>query len=133
MDIPFAQNIKIDLEEINLREVLTYTLEELKKLKLLDVYLDYTVDLERRNLFRFQRVLCDYDVIAQMVFYNVESLSKEEQMLLNEIYWFNSPFFNANTFIKGTHFQTYFLGNNRVLDDRENYTKVELIRKREIQ
>lgn len=133
IDIPFAQNIKIDLAKINLREVLTFTLEELKKLKMLDVYLDYTLDLARRNLCRFQGVLYNYGVVAQMVFYNVEALSKEEQMLFNEIYWFNSPYFNANAFIKGNHFQTYFLGTKRVLDDHENYTKVELIRKREIQ
>lgn len=132
IDIPFAQNIKIDLAETNLREVLTFTLEELKKLKLLDVYFDYTLDFQRHNLFKFEHVLSDYTNVVQMLFYNLEKLSLEEQMLFNEIYWFNSPFFNANAFIKGNHFQTYFLVNDRVLDNRENYTEVEFIRKREI-
>ncbi len=101
-----------------MREVLTFTLGELKKLKLLDIYFDYTIDFQRRNLFKFEHVLSDYTNIVQMLF--------------NEIYWFNSPFFNANAFIKENHFQTYFLVNNRVLDNRENYTEVEFIRKREI-
>jgi len=45
-------------------------------------------------------------------------------MLFNEIYYFNSIFFNANTFIKGNNFQSYFLSNGKVLDNRENYTKI---------
>lgn len=45
-------------------------------------------------------------------------------MLFNEIYYFNSIYFNANSFIKDDNFQSYFLSKDRVLDNRENYTKV---------
>ena len=50
----------------------------------------------------------------------------ENLYIENEIYYFNSIFFNANTFIKGNNFQTYFLSGERVLDNRENYTKINL-------
>lgn len=43
-------------------------------------------------------------------------------MLLNELYYFNSPYFNVTSLIND-NFKTYFLSNNRVLDNRENYKK----------
>lgn len=51
-------------------------------------------------------------------------------MLFNEIYYFNSIFFNANSFIKDSNFKSYFLTGGRVLDNRENYTKVKLPKER---
>jgi len=50
-------------------------------------------------------------------------------MLFNEIYYFISIFFNANTFIRENNFQSYFLSDDRVLDYRENYTKIKFISK----
>ncbi len=92
------------LEEVPVVKILTFTLEELEKMKLLDVYFDYTVDLERRNLYKFHSVLGTYRIVVQMIFYNLDSLSLEEQMLFNELYWFNRPYFNTNAFIKGKYF-----------------------------
>lgn len=129
VDIPFAQNIIVNLEEVLVYDILSYTLEELKKLKLLDVYLDYTLDFQRWNLFKFEHILKDCNSIVQMLVFNVEALTLGEQMLFNELYYFNSIYFNVNSFIQGEHFSTHFLTGNRVLDDRENYTKIELIRK----
>lgn len=128
VDIKCALNIKIDFKEVNVKDILTYTLQLLKKLKLLDVFFDYTLEFNNKfDLLRFQNVLRNYGRVVQFVFYNVEELDMEEQLLFNEIYYFNSIFFNANSFIKGNNFQTYFLINERVLDNRENYTKIKMV------
>ena len=47
-------------------------------------------------------------------------------MLLNEMYYFYSDYFNVSSFIPGDYFQTHFLKDNRVLDNRENYTKIKV-------
>lgn len=127
IDIEYAQNIKINLAEVNIKDILTYTLELLKKLSLLDATLDYTLEFNNKfDLLKFQNVLHNNGIVVQLIFYNVEELDLREQRLFNEIYYFNSIFFNANSFIKSTHFQTYFLSKNRVLDDRENYTRIKI-------
>lgn len=46
-------------------------------------------------------------------------------MLLNELYYFYSEYFNISAFIHEKHMQTHFLTGNRVLDNRENYTLVK--------
>ena len=66
--------------------------------------------------------------MVQIVFYNVDKLSMEEQMLFNELYYFNSMYFNVKTFTKNDNFITYFLSSERVLDNRENYTKIKLLK-----
>jgi len=125
IDIDVAQNIKIDLSKVAVKDILSYTLEILKKQHFLDVTLDYPLEFNSKfDLFKFQNVLHAYGVVVQLIFYNVEQLDLEDQMLFNEIYYFNSIFFNANTFIKGNNFQSYFLSNGKVLDNRENYTKI---------
>lgn len=78
-------------------------------------------------MLKFQSILNDYRVVAQLVFYNIEVLDKEQQELFNELFYFNSMYFDANAFIKEINFQSYFLSNNRVLDNRENYTKIKII------
>ncbi len=128
IDIEYAQNIKINLADVNVKDILTYTLELLKESSLLDVNLDYTLEFNNKfDLLKFQSVLRNYGIVVQLIFYNVEQLDLKDQILFNEIYYFNSIFFNANAFIKRNHFQTYFLSNERVLDDRENYTKIKVI------
>ena len=129
IDINFAENIKIDLDDVNIKDILSFTLELLKKSKFIDISFDYTIDFNNKfDLLKFQNVLRTYNRIVQLIFYKVEKLSHEDQMLFNEICYFNSIFFNANSFIKGDNFQSYFLSKDRVLDNRENYTKIKLIR-----
>ena len=128
INIDYAINIKIDLKDEELKDVLTYVLEALKKLSLLPVDFDWTIDFHSKyDLLKFQGVLRRFNVSVQIIFYNVEKLSLEEQVLFNEIYYFNSMYFNVNSFIKGDNFQSYFLSGDRVLDDRENYEKIRLI------
>lgn len=127
MDIDFAQNIKIDLEEIAVKDILSYVLELLKKSALVYPFFGYTLNFnDKFDLLKFRDVLYTYQRIVQLIFYNMDKLTLEEQMLLNEIYYFNTIYFNANAFIGDNHFQTYFLSGKRVLDNRENYTKVKL-------
>lgn len=134
VNIDYAQNIKIDLREVNVRDLLTYILQTLKESVLLDVFFDYILEFNNKfDLLRFQSILRDYNIIVQLIFYNVEELSLEEQILFNEIYYFNSIFFNVNSFISGNNFKTYFLDNERVLDNRENYNKIKLVRRYEKQ
>lgn len=128
LDIEYAHNIKINLDEVEVRNVLSYTLELLKEMKLLDVSFDYNIELKNKfDLLRFQHVLSNYNRAVQLIFYNIEALSIEDQMLFNEIYYFHSFLFNVNSFIKGSNFQSYFLTGDRVLDNRENYTRVKTV------
>lgn len=130
IDIDYAINVKIDLEEVNVKDVLSYTLQALKDLSLLDVTFDYNLEFNNKfDLIKFQNVLYNYGKVVQMIFSNVEELDIKEQMLFNEIYHFNSIYFNANSFIKNNNFQSYSLNNGQVLDDREDYTKVNVIKR----
>lgn len=124
INIPFARNIKIDLDKVFVKYILTESLEFLQKVS----NLDFSMELKDKfSLLKYQGILRRYEAVNQLIFYNVESLSKEDQMLFNEIYYFGSPFFNANTFIKDRNFSNYFLTENRVLDNRENYTRIRTI------
>lgn len=125
LDMGLATNVKVDLNHISINDILTYTLEDLKKRKMLDKFLDYKLDFNNKyDLIKFKNILSNYKRIVQLIFYNIESLNKEEQMLFNELYYYNCIYYNASAFIKEDNFQTYFLEGNRVLDDRENYAKV---------
>ncbi len=128
IDIDCSYNIKINLNEVCVEDILTYSLEHLKKLHLLDVYLDYRLDFESKSrLFKFQNVLRRYNVISQLIFYNLEGLPEEYQMLLNEIYNFNSVYFNVSSFIKDADFQTYSLFNGDRIEEGKDYTKIKLL------
>ena len=121
-----ALNIKIDLNEVKVNDILTYTLNYLKELKMIDTFLDYTLPFENNfNLLKFNNTLKYYDSVIQLIFYNTENLTIEENELFNELYYFNSYYFNIITFVKD-NLNTYFLSNNRVLDDREDYEKIKL-------
>lgn len=128
INIESALNIKINLKEVEVKDILNYVLNVLKEKKVLDVNLDYDIELQSSvDLLKFQGVLRNYNVIVQLIFYNVEQLDLKTQMLFNELYYFNSVFFNVNSFIKGNNFKTYFLKYDRVLDNRENFTKVSKV------
>ncbi len=127
-DIREAQNVKIDLCQVQLSDILSYVVEELKRKGLLDSSVSSSIPFDRRWLFRFSYLLQNSRVALQMIFFHLEQLKKEEQMALNEIYYFNSIFFNANSFLLEDHFQTYFLTGNRALDNRENYQEIKVLK-----
>lgn len=123
-----AYNIKIDLKEVEVKDIFNYVLNHLKNFKLIYDYFVYKIEFnDKFDILKFQSVLRDYNIIVQMIFINIELLSEEEQKLFNELYYYNSIFFNVSSFINN-NFKTYFLSNDRVLDNRENYNKIELIK-----
>ena len=128
LDISMALNIKIDLSIVSINDILTYVLNYLKQLKLVDVSLDYTLPFnDKFAIVKFRSILQNYNRVVQLVCYNLESLSMEDQMLFNELYYYNSIFFNVISLTKD-NFKTYFLTQNRVLDSRENYQKYEIVK-----
>ena len=126
--IDTAINIKIDLTEINVKDILTYVLNYLKDLKLVDVSLDYTLPLTNMyDINKFITVLYNYNRVVQLILHNMEYLSEEEQKLLNELYYSNSPYFITISLTeKG--FITYRLNYNRVLKPTEHYQEYEIIK-----
>ena len=132
IDDKISLNIKIDLSQINVHDILTYVLNYLKELKIIDVFFDYTLSFENKfDILKFQSILKNYDKIVQIIFYNLEEVNKEEQMLINELYYFNSLYFNVISLIND-NFKTYFLSQNRVLDDRENYHKYKIAKEKSL-
>ena len=128
IDIDVALNIKIDLSKVSVKDILTYVLSYLKKQKIIDEYFDYTLPFNNKfDIVKFKSILQKYNIIVQLVCYNIDGLSIEEQMLFNELYYYNSPFFIIISLIKDK-FKTYFLTQDRVLDDREDYQKYEIIK-----
>lgn len=126
--IDTAINIKIDLTEINVKDILNYVLNYLKDLKLVDVSLDYKLPLTNMyDINKFITVLHNYNIVVQLIFYNMEYLSEEEQKLLNELYYNNSPYFNIISLTK-KGFITYYLEYNRVLKPTEHYQEYEIIK-----
>lgn len=128
IEIDMAYNIKVDLKEVAVKDILTYVLETLKSMKLLDVSMDYELEfVNKYSLFKFSNVLRNFSRIVQLVFFNVDELDIEDQVLFNELYSYNSLYFNVNSFIKESNFKTYLYGSTECLDDREDYTKVTVI------
>ncbi len=128
IDVDVALNIKIDLSKVSVKDILTYSLSYLKQLKLVDEYFDCILPFNNKfDILKFRSILKKYNRVVQLVCYSIENLSIEEQMLFNELYYYNSPFFIVISLIKD-NFKTYFLTQDRVLDDRENYQKYEIIK-----
>ncbi len=123
-----AINIKIDLLDTSVKDILTYTLNNLKQLGFIDENIDCVLPFhDKFDLFKFRSILQNNHKVVQLFFYNFENLSVEEQMLFNELYYYNSLYFSIISFIKD-HFKTYFLTQNRVLDNRENYQKYVIMK-----
>ena len=131
IDINIAINIKIDLSKVDIKDVLTYALNYLKKIQYIDNSFDCTLPFNNKLvLLKFNSVLQKYNIVIQLIFYNMEELQIEEQMLFNELYYFksfNSSYFNIIS-LTNNHFKTYFLTNNRVLDSREDYQRYEIVK-----
>ena len=125
-----ALNIKIDLSKIKIKDILDYVLSYIENYLKLDAKSPKIEFNDKFALLKFQRKLIDLNVVVQFLIYNLDSLTMEEQMLLNEIYYFYSDYFNISSFITGDYMQTHFLTGNRVLDNRENYTKIRVIEPR---
>ncbi len=121
-----VDNITVDLSQVKVEDLLTF---------ILDSYDDGTMDHEYltikfkslRSLITFQRVLRRRNIFIQIVLYNMDGLTEQEQMLINELFYYYSENFNV-TAIKRQELSTYFLTGDRRLDPRENFTKYQLER-----
>ena len=116
-----SHNIKIDMSKIDVKNILNYVLDYLKSMKLIDDYNDIELK-DSISLFKFEYILMNNNIILQLFFYNLDDLTTEEQMIFNELYYYNSPYFSIISFVKD-NFITYFLSKNRVLDYRDNFQK----------
>ena len=114
-----AINIRIDISKIKVKDILNYILKYLN----IDGNLEFNSKLD---LLKFELFLRNINVVVQIIAFNLDGLELEEQMLLNEIYYFCSEYFNISTFIPGEFLKTSLLTNNRILDNRENYTLVSV-------
>ena len=111
-------NIKINISQVGINNILSYILNKLNIKELISF----------NNLFdliKFQKILSINNIYCQLIIYNLDILSIDDQMLLNELYYFYSENYNV-TSIVNKEFNTYFLRNGKVLDDRENFQKYRL-------
>ena len=115
-----AKNIKIDLSNIEVNNIFQYILNNYNINDNKNILFNNLLDL-----IKFQNVLSRNNIYSQLILYNMDLISKEEQMLINELYYFYSDNFNITSFVKD-EFSTYFLNNGRVLDDRENFQKYKI-------
>ena len=127
IDIAASINIPINLAEINIKDILTYALNYLKELKLVDPSFDYTLPfIDQYSVKNFVEVLHNYNRVVQLIFYNIEYLSLEEQKIFNELYYYSGPFFSVITFTN-EEFKTYALSYDRELQDGINYQKHKIM------
>ena len=112
-------NILIDIKKTPIKEVINTAF------KLLEIKNNIPFE-SKMNLLRLRGLLREHNKAIQFIFYHLDKLSVEEQKLLNEIYWFNTYFFNANALINKKHFITTETISGNMLDYRENYDKRSL-------
>ena len=119
-------NIKIDLHKIKIQDIFKYIISYLQDLNLLDTEKKYHLSFDNKiDVWRLDKVLKENNIIIQLIFYNIEVLTTEEQELFNELYYYFSYNFFVISLVNN-HFNTYFLTNNRVLDSREDYQRFVL-------
>lgn len=112
-------NVTIDLSQVSTKDILTVALELLK--------IKESIPFESKmNLLKLRGILRTHRKAIQFIFYHLDHLTIEEQKLLNEIYWFNTYFFNANALIARNHFITTQTQSGYMLDNREDYDKRSL-------
>lgn len=119
-------NIKIDLNKIQIQDIFKCVISYFQTIGKLDMEIKHHISFDNKiDVWRFDHLLKKYNLYVQLIFYNVEILTIEEQKLFNELYYYFSYNFYLISLIKN-HFNSYFLENNRVLDDREDYQRFVL-------
>lgn len=114
-----AINIVIDMSSVSVQNIFHYVLDRIG----LKEQLDFNGVLD---LLRFDYYLKSNDIYCQLIVYNIDELYKQEQMLLNELFYYYGENYTITAFTKN-NLTTYFLKNGSVLDDREDYQRVEYI------
>ena len=114
-----AVNITIDMESVNVHNIFQYVLGRINQ----RVQLKFKGIID---LIRFDSFLRNNNIRCQLIIYNLDGITKEEQMLLNELFYFYSENYNITVFVRN-NLKTYLLKNGKVLDSREDYQKVEFV------
>lgn len=111
-------NVFINLDDIEYFNILNFALKQLN--------IGEKVKLETmKDLLRFKSILRKNNKAIQFIITNPEVLSKEDAKIFNQLLYFNTYFFN--TIIFG-ELNSYEVLNGKILDNRENYTKVSLLK-----
>lgn len=116
-----AHNIAVDLKTTPIEDIIDVACSRIHlktghPIKLKDL----------RTSFKLQNRLEQHGIVLQLILFGIEELTPEEQMLLNELFYVDTPFFNVCAFTKKSNLATYFLQNGRVLDRRENFLQISL-------
>jgi hypothetical protein len=111
-----ADTIYLDLSMFRVRDILN----EVLSLEKISADIPF---LTRKDLVKFRFLLRENQKMVQLIFDKFYS-DLTDQMLLNELMAFHTDFFNANFILTEDNLSTYFLSGNRILDDREDYQKI---------
>ena len=123
INVPYANNIKLDLNEIYLENILKKSMEFLDKIMTNYRYLDFK---DKNSLTKYEETLRTYKMVQQLIIYNVEGLSESEQMQLNALYNYVTPFFNVNVFTREDNLSTISLYGSKSLNNYTSYNKVRV-------
>lgn len=117
-DVNNLINIIIDLNDVNYYDILNFALNALE--------IDEKINLETlRDLLKFKGILRKNKKAVQFLINNVNLLSKNDTKIFNQIMLLNTYFYNTIIF---NDLNTYETINKKILDGRENYTKVNILR-----
>lgn len=82
-----------------------------------------------RSIVRFRNILMEHEMGIQFIMFNLDHLKKSEQEMLNYLLYMNTYYFNIVMLLKeDEELRSYQLPNGKMLDRREDYTKLQLIR-----
>ena len=128
LDNEIAFNIKVDMKKVYVRNILTYVMALMRDRKLFDPIFTYNLPFNNKyEVVKFNNVLQNSARVIQIICYNMDNLSIENQKLFNELYYYTSPWFNVTSFVNDG-FITYDLSGNCCLVENKNYQKYELIK-----
>lgn len=110
-------NVLVDLKDIPVKDLFAYLLEAL------NIPDSISFD-DKFSILRYRGLLRECQKASSIILYNGENLEDKDRALLNEIYGFNTTFFNVNDLLMSSYFSFYQTSSGLFLDSRENYTRV---------
>lgn len=114
-------NIVVNLRDIPVRDLLSYLLYSLDIPKSI-VFEDKFALLKYRGLLR------NYGKCSAIILYNGEELGNKDRALLNDIYNFNTSFFNVNDLVLNDFLSYCQTTSGIFLDSRDDYTRIRLLK-----
>ena len=119
-------NVYLDMHYICVESILTYIMAQLRDRNLFHPSFTYSLPFRTKlEILKFDAVLKHDSIKAQLIFSNIDRLNEKDQRLFNELYYYNSEWFNIVTFVN-SDFITYELFGDRLLEENNHYYKYEL-------